>query len=160
MAGINYVLALVCAIILYIYQKKKVVQIAQPFLLALILFGGLIDTTSIIFMMRDNRTSSKENLNASCVAWTWLLSLGQMIMTATLVAKIYRVKVVTGATAFVTRTDRSNMVRKTKYFSGFIIRGLLVDVVVLAVWYGTDTFRWSFAVTSQDFQDLILQERG
>ena len=164
MASVNYVLGFACAILLYVHRKKKVVQLAQPFFLALIVFGAMVDTTSIIFMSRDNRTSSKEELNASCVAWPWLLTLGQMLTTATLVAKMFRVKVVTGATAYVTKTARSNMVRKTKVrakdVSGFIVLGLLVDIIVLAVWYGTDPFRWSFAVTSRDFEGLILEARG
>lgn len=164
MASINYVLGFACAVLLYMYRKKKVVQLAQPFFLALIVFGAMVDTTSIIFMSRDNRTSSKEELDASCVAWPWLLTLGQMLTTATLVAKMFRVKVVTGATAHVTRSARSNMIRKTKVqakdVSGFIVLGLLVDIIVLAVWYGTDPFRWSFAVTSRDFQELILEARG
>ena len=163
MASINYVLGFACAVLLYVHRKKKVVQLAQPFFLALIVFGAMIDTTSIIFMSRDNRTSSKEELDASCVAWPWLLSLGQMLTTATLVAKMFRVKVVTGATKVI-KTARSNMVRKTKVrakdVSGFIVLGLLLDTIVLAVWYGTDPFRWSFAVTSRDFQDLILEARG
>ena len=56
------------------------------------------------------------------------------------------------------------MVRKTKVqtkdVSGFIVGGLLVDIIIMAVWYGTDPFRWSFVVTSRDFQDLILEARG
>ena len=164
MVSINYALAFVCAVLLYVHRKKKIVQLAQPLFLALILFGTVVDTTSIIFMSRDNRTSSKEQLDASCFAWPWLLTLGQMLTTATLVAKIYRVKAVMGSTKYTTKSGRSNMIRKTKVttkdVSGFIVGGLVVDVIVLAVWYGTDPFRWTFAVTSRDFQDLVLQARG
>jgi hypothetical protein len=54
---------------------------------------------SIIFMSRDNWNYSDGQLDAACFAWPWLLSLGQMMTTATLVAKIYRVKAVTAATS-------------------------------------------------------------
>ena len=92
MVAINYLLIVVSSILLYIYRKKKVVTLAQPAFLALILVGSAVDTTSIIFMSRDSRDYTTAELDAGCAAFVWLLTLGQMLTTATLVAKIYRVK--------------------------------------------------------------------
>ena len=162
MAGINYLLIAVCTIMLYIYRKKKVVLLAQPPFLALILLGTAVDTTSIIFMSRDSRNSTKEELDASCVAWVWLLTLGQMLTTATLVAKIYRVKKVT-STVRGSQT-RSQVAKKAKVsvkeVSGFIFGGLILDIIILCIWYGTDPFTWTVSVVSRDSQDFILQALG
>ena len=159
MVAINYLLIVVSMIMLYIHRKKKVILLAQPFFLALILLGAGVDTTSIIFMSRDSRNSSKEELDNSCVAFPWLLTLGQMLTTATLVAKIYRVKEVTSCWG-----PGQLSTEKTKVtirdVSGFIIGGLAADLVILGIWYGTDPLHWTITVISSDFQDIILQAVG
>ena len=162
MVAINYLLIVMCSVMLFIHRKKKVILLAQPFFLGLILFGAAVDTTSIIFMSRDSRQYTKQELDAGCVAFPWLLTLGQMLTTATLVAKIYRVKKVThhmrpGAGV-------SNLVKKTKVtardVSGFIIGGLAVDIIILGIWYGTDPFHWTTTVIATDFQGIILSAMG
>ena len=95
MVAINYLLIVVCSILLFIHRKKKIILLAQPFFLALILLGSAVDTTSIIFMSRDSRDYTRAELDTGCAVFVWLLTLGQMLTTATLVAKIYRVKKVT-----------------------------------------------------------------
>jgi len=160
MVAINYLLIVVCSIRLFIHRKKKIILLAQPFFLALILLGSAVDTTSIIFMSRDSRDYTRAELDAGCAAFVWLLTLGQMLTTATLVAKIYRVKKVTAQL----RPGASNIAKKTKVTTKdvafFIIGGLIVDIIILGVWFGTDPFRWSTTPTSQDFNGLILQAVG
>mmetsp|Transcript_7044 Transcript_7044/g.16456 ORF Transcript_7044/g.16456 Transcript_7044/m.16456 type:complete len:774 (+) Transcript_7044:155-2476(+) len=156
-AGINYTLCVLGVVLLYIYRKKKVVSIAQPFFLGLILVGALVDTTSIIFMSRDNLGYSNENLDRSCMAWTWLLGMGQMMTTTTLVAKMARVKAVIGI------GDRA-AIRRTSVtvrdVSGFIVGGLVLDAIILTVWAVQDPYHWTISVVSRDFEDTILQARG
>ena len=128
MVAINYALIAVCTIMLYVHRKKKIILLA-------ILLGSAVDTTSIIFMSRDSRDYSKEELDAGCWAFPWLLTLGQMLTTATFVAKLYRVKRVTSSM----RPGSTNVLAKTKVtvkdVSGFIIAGLAVDIIILGVWY-------------------------
>lgn len=160
MVAINYLLIVVCSILLFIHRKKKIILLAQPFFLALILLGSAVDTTSIIFMSRDSRDYTRAELDAGCAAFVWLLTLGQMLTTATLVAKIYRVKKVTAQL----RPGAPNIAKKTKVTTKdvafFIIGGLIVDIIILGVWFGTDPFRWSTTPMSQDFNGLILQAVG
>lgn len=160
MVTINYLLIVVCSILLFIHRKKKIILLAQPFFLALILLGSAVDTTSIILMSRDSRNYTRSELDAGCFAFVWLLTLGQMLTTATLVAKIYRVKRVTSQM----RPGATNLAKKTKVttkdVAGFIVGGLLVDIIILAVWFGTDPFKWSTTIMSQDFNDIILQAVG
>jgi len=160
MVAINYFLIAVCTIMLYVHRKKKIILLAQPFFLLLILLGSAVDTTSIIFMSRDSRDYTKEELDAGCVAFPWLLTLGQMLTTATLVAKLYRVKRVTSSM----RPGSTNVLAKTKVtvkdVSGFIIGGLAVDIIILGVWYGIDPFQWTTTIISQDFNGIILQAVG
>jgi len=162
MVAINYLLILVCSIMLLIHRKKKIILLAQPFFLALILVGAGVDTTSIIFMSRDSRNYSKEELDAGCWAFPWLLTLGQMLTTVTLVAKIYRVKKVTHHMR--PGTGVSNLAKKTKVtakdVSGFIIGGLAVDIIILGIWFGTDPFHWTTSVIATDFNGIILQAVG
>ncbi|CAJ1961061.1 unnamed protein product [Cylindrotheca closterium] len=156
-AAINYALCVLGLALLYMYRKKKVVSIAQPFFLTLILVGALVDTTSIIFMSRDNLGYSKQNLDRSCMAWTWLLGMGQMMTTTTLVAKMARVKAVIGIgeRAAIRRT-----IVTVRDVSGFIVGGLVLDAIVLTVWAVQDPFHWTISVVSRDFEGTILQARG
>lgn len=160
MVAINYLLIVVSSILLFIYRKKKVVTLAQPAFLALILVGSAVDTTSIIFMSRDSRDYTTAELDAGCAAFVWLLTLGQMLTTATLVAKIYRVKKVTAQL----RPGAPSIAKKTKVTAKdvafFIIGGLVVDIIILGVWFGTDPFKWSISATSEDFNGLVLQAVG
>ena len=79
LAAINYALALVAGILLYIHRDKKIVKIAQPFFLGLVIMGTLIDNTSILFMSRDGRESTQSELDAACKTWPILLSVGHMV---------------------------------------------------------------------------------
>ena len=106
-------------------------------------------------MSRDSRDYSKEELDAGCIAYPWLLTLGQMLTTATLVAKLYRVKKVCK-----TRTGSANMVERAKVtvkdVSGLIVGGLAVDIIILGIWFGLDPFKWTVQVVSQDFNGVVL----
>jgi len=117
----------------------------------------MVDTTSIILMSRDNLGYSKEVLDRSCMVWIWLLGMGQMMTTTTLVAKIALVQAVIGVgdRAAIRRTHVT--VRKV---SGFSIGGLLLDVVILVVWAIQDRHHWTILVVRRDFEDIILQARG
>jgi ribose transport system substrate-binding protein len=159
MAAFNYFLALGSAILIVFYRHQKVMRLAQPSFLLLVTIGTVVDSTSIIFMSRDNRNYSEEQLDAACFAWPWLLSLGQMMTTATLVAKIYRVKAVTAATSSSGGAFRRVEVHAADV-SGFIIGGLVFDFIILGVWYGTDPFRYGIRVVSEDSSGFILSARG
>lgn len=77
-------------------------------------------------------------------------------------AKIYRVKKVT-STVRGSQT-RSQVAKKAKVsvkeVSGFIFGGLILDIIILCIWYGTDPFTWTVSVVSRDSQDFILQALG
>jgi hypothetical protein len=82
-----------------------------------------------------------------------------MMTTATLVAKIYRVKAVTAATSSSGGAFKRVEVRAADV-SGFIIGGLVFDFIILGVWYGTDPFRYGIQVVSEDSSGFILSARG
>ena len=122
MVILHVIVAIVCAVVVILYRnKKRIMTLAQPPFLLLVIVGSCIDTSSILFMNENHdsvtsksslltffRASAQYNdsdgdghlalLDRNCYTWPWLLTLGQMMTTATLVAKIYRVKVVTDAT--------------------------------------------------------------
>jgi len=161
MAGFNYTLCIVGFALLWKFRNKKIVALAQPFFLGLVLVGALVDTTSIIFMSRDNRDYTDEQLNRSCLAWSWLLALGQVMTTTTLVAKMARVKAVIGIGG---SSKQKPSMRRTKVrireVIGFVIGGLVFNIFVLALWLGLDRFKWTPTVVSTDFQDNIIEARG
>jgi hypothetical protein len=83
-----------------------------------------------------------------------------MMTTATLVAKLYRVKAVTAATRSSGGAFKRVEVRAVD-ISGFIIGGLVFDFIILGVWYGTDPFRYGLQVVSEDSSSgFILSARG
>ena len=100
MVFINVTVAVLCAVGVILYRNKQIMKLAQPPFLMLVILGTFIDTCSILFMNQDNISRSGSSrahdwLDTGCLAWPCLLTLGQMMTTATLVAKIYRVKAVT-----------------------------------------------------------------
>ena len=62
-------LAVLAGVLLYVYRNKKIIGIAQPFFLALVIFGSMVDATSILFMSRDNQDYADRQLDFACVAW-------------------------------------------------------------------------------------------
>lgn len=151
----NYGLAVVCAVLLYIYREKKIIGIAQPFFLALVIVGSMVDTTSIWYMSRDNRNYSDNQLDFACAAWPVLLSVGHMITTATLVAKVYRVKILVDAGSRLARVQVT-----VRQVSGFILLFVSFDVVVLLVWFLTDPFSWRVDAAAEDLSGYVTQANG
>lgn len=159
MCGTNYLVALVSGMLLYIYRNKQIIQLGQPFFLALIILGSMVDNTSILFMGRDNRNgASVESLDRACFVFPWLLSIGHMMTTATLVAKIYRVKKLVGACS---TTQGLRKVRVTiTEVAIFILLFISVDAILLIAWSVTDPFQWEIKVTTFDKQGYISEARG
>jgi hypothetical protein len=158
MVSTIYFLALLGAMSLYVYRNMKVMQLAQPFFLGLVIVGSMVDATSIIFMSRDGQNYTKEELDRACMAWPWLLAIGHMMTTATLLAKIYRVKKVCMADG----TSRSLRKAKVtiKSVSVFIVVCLLYDVIILSVWYSIDPFVWSMHAKSTDSGGYLIDAYG
>ena len=160
LCGVNYLLAILSGILLYIYRKKQIIQLAQPFFLGLVVVGSMVDNTSIIFMSRDNQNpdTPKEALDTSCFIFPWLLSLGHMMTTATLVAKIYRVKKLVGA------CSTNQGLRKVRVtileVSAFIVLFLSIDLVLLTAWSATDPLQWEIKISSLDQQGYVSAARG
>ena len=202
MVAVNLALAAVCAFVVILYRGKRVMALAQPPFLLLVIAGTCIDTCSILFMNQNYSLSSRgidsvyEWFDSGCHVWPWLISLGQMMTTGTLVAKIYRVKAVTvDASRKATELQRSkaqwNSFRRSKSalplspnhersstslpaagrgirrvkvtagdVSGFIVGGLLLDTIILTIWFLTDPFGWDVEVVNEDEEGHILSARG
>mmetsp|Transcript_4401 Transcript_4401/g.12166 ORF Transcript_4401/g.12166 Transcript_4401/m.12166 type:complete len:781 (+) Transcript_4401:129-2471(+) len=151
----NYGLAVLAAVLLYIYRNQRIIGIAQPFFLALVIVGSMVDTTSILFMSRDNRDYTEAELDRSCVAWPVLLSVGHMLTTATLAAKIYRVKVLMDAGLEIRRLKLS-----VAQVSIFIVLFVGLDAVILTIWFVTDPFHWEVEGSSKDSNGYINEALG
>jgi len=158
LVSIIYVLALVGSLLLYVHRSKRIIQLAQPFFLGLVILGTVINTTSIIFLSRDSQDYTDAELDAACIAWPWLLALGHMITTATLVAKMHRVRRVCMA------GGSGNSMRKSKVtikeVSAFIVVCLLFDILVLGVWYGVDPFLWTLQSVSFEADGYMTEVYG
>ena len=81
LAGILYGSVRAGGVLLRIYRDNPYFK-RQPFFLALVLLGTIVDLTAIIIMSRDILNNS----NRSCEAWPWLLCVGHTMTTATIVA--------------------------------------------------------------------------
>ncbi|CAB9527881.1 Inherit from proNOG: Periplasmic binding protein LacI transcriptional regulator [Seminavis robusta] len=162
LCGINYLIAAASAVCLYIYRNKAVIRLAQSFFLMLVVFGSMVDNTSIILMSRDNHPDSGnsiQSLDASCLAFPWVLALGHMMTTATLVAKIYRVKKLIGNTANPQQNFRKATV-SVESVALFIVAFLSVDVVLLTAWSIVDPLKWQIEVKNYDEEGYIAEARG
>ena len=162
--AINFSVALICAIVVILFRRKRVMTLAQPPFLLLVILASIVDTSSILFMSEDNITeATQQKLDSSCYTWPWLLALGQTMTTTTLVAKIYRVKkVMEGAAAKNSGGGgvRGGVMVSVWDVSSFILGGLAVDAIILAVWFATDPLRWQIQIVSQDAMGHILSARG
>jgi ABC-type sugar transport system substrate-binding protein len=156
LAGIIYFSVLTSAILLYVYRTKAVIQIAQIPFLIMVQVGCLVDTTSIPFMSRDNRDFSQEQLDVSCFAWPWLICIGHMMTTATLVAKIYRVKrvCITNGTGF--RKVKVSFQEGALFIVGFV----MIDVILLSIWYAIAPLKWKMEASSRDAAGSISEVKG
>ena len=161
--AINFSMAFICAIVVVLFRKKRVMTLAQPPFLLLVILASIVDTSSILFMSDDNITEATQaKLDSSCYTWPWLLALGQTMTTTTLVAKVYRVKkVMEGATKNGGGGGvRGGVMVSIWDVSNFILGGLVVDAIILAVWFATDPLKWQIQVVSQDAMGHILSARG
>lgn len=158
MVSVNYALAGTAFVLLLAFRKRKVIMMAQPVLLGILVVGTVVDVTSIIFLSRDNRSYTDAQLDASCVAWPWLLFIGHAITTSTLVAKVYRVKQVCMADG-----NERSMRRVTVKLRGsllFILGFVLLDIVVLTAWVLVDPMRWVVEVSATDSAGYIMEAYG
>eukprot|EP00523_Entomoneis_sp_CCMP467_P003119 CAMPEP_0168761992 /NCGR_PEP_ID=MMETSP0724-20121128/23609_1 /TAXON_ID=265536 /ORGANISM="Amphiprora sp., Strain CCMP467" /LENGTH=849 /DNA_ID=CAMNT_0008811133 /DNA_START=137 /DNA_END=2686 /DNA_ORIENTATION=+ len=155
LVSVNYFLAVGSAILLYIYRKMDIVRIAQPFFLMIVIIGSVLDTTSIVFMSRDNRNYTDQELDQACIIWPVMLSVGHMMTTATLAAKISRVKRLVDAGLTFRRVQVSVF-----EVSLFIVFFVSLDIIVLAVWFSTDPFQWTLHSTSKDSQGYVTDAVG
>lgn len=78
-----------------------------------------------------------------------------MMTTATLVCKIFRVKVLLDAGTNVRRVEVT-----VRQVSGFIIVFVGLDAVVLLLWYIMDPFSWRLESSSEDLSGYITQANG
>mmetsp|Transcript_11610 Transcript_11610/g.32144 ORF Transcript_11610/g.32144 Transcript_11610/m.32144 type:complete len:812 (+) Transcript_11610:243-2678(+) len=151
----NYGISALCLFLMYVYRRQEIIRVAQPFFLALVVVGTIVDTTSIIFMSRDNRDYSVQALDRACLTWPILLSVGHMMTTATLAAKIYRVKRLVDAGLNFRRVQVS-----VAQVSLFILLFVALDVIVLLVWFTTDPFRWTLKESSTDLTGYVNEAFG
>lgn len=85
------------AIFVYYYRKQQVVKALQPIFLVTISFGVLVLGSTMIPLSIDDEIASQRGCDMKCKSMPWLLFMGFSISNSALLAKLWRINRVFGA---------------------------------------------------------------
>jgi len=133
-------LATSAASALWVYAKRRtrIVRSAQPQFLYLLCFGSMVMASSIAFMSYDESFGwSQDQLNAACVAFPWLFTMGYIVIYASLYMKLLRIHRVMQ----IEFRKKKHKIRLRRLGWRFALL-ILSAAIVLTVWTVVDPFTW------------------
>jgi len=152
MFGVNAAAVLFCGAWLFQHRSEARVRMAQPFFLALILFGCLISSSTILAFMQQAGTGRSHQL---CMLIPWLYSVGFSVTFGTLFTKIYRVHKVYRS-AMRMRRVQVTLLSAVRW----IALVLCIDMAILIVWQVYDPMEWTRNVVNSDKNGYVLESVG
>ena len=149
--AIQAFLSLACAAWAVHYRNRRVVKASQPLFLCLVSFGAFVISLAIIpmaeqgeyrylvdpltRMQTDELNPNASNLDAACMAWPWLFSMGFAVVFSALFAKIWRIRLVFKAAQSFVRKQV-----KVKQVLVIMVVVIMVQAIVLTAWTIVDGF--------------------
>lgn len=169
--AIQAFLSLACAAWAVYYRNRRVVKASQPLFLCLISFGAFVISLAIIpmaeqgeyrylvdpltGMQTDEPNPNASNLDAACMAWPWLFSMGFAVVFSALFAKIWRIRLVfKAAQTFV----RKQVGVKDVLF--IMVAVIMVQAIVLTAWNIVDPLVWERNVLTEDVNGFPIKSVG
>ena len=127
LTAIGVALCIGSCFFIFLFRNNHIISVGQPPFLYLICFGALLMSVSICLNAVDDSTGrTQESLDATCIAWIWCTSVGEIIVYMALVCKLWRVEKVT--------KFRRGQTILVKHVIGPFIAVILVTIGVLIAW--------------------------
>ena len=86
------------AAFVFCHRRQKVVRALQPIFLVTICFGVLVMGSTLVPLSIDDEIASQRGCDVKCMSLPWLLSFGFSIAMSALIAKLWRINKLFGAT--------------------------------------------------------------
>ena len=116
------------------HRQHRAVAAGQPTFLCTMAFGCIVEAWAIFARSFDESDGwSEDMLSGACVATTWLVSIGYIIVYGSLFSKLWRVNQVL---AF---SRRKIYAKQVAWPSAVLV---MLAVIVLSVWTATDSLVW------------------
>lgn len=134
--------AVVSALWVYLRRKHRVLRASQPFFLYLLCFGALVQVSAIVTISFDESYGwDEEQLSRACMATPWLLSLGHIIVYASLFTKMWRVNQV------LQFSRRRILIRHVAWPMLVLV---LLDLLLLSLLTALDPLTWQRTEINED----------
>lgn len=153
LAGLNYLVVVLCAIWLFYNRHRSSVRVAQPTLLLMLLLGCAISTSSIFALGQEHQDDNGHV--PACMAIPWLYSIGFSITFGALFVRIKRIYVLLQSAVELKRVSISST--ETILTVGLV---LILDGSILTVWTIVDPLHWIRITTSEDVFGEPLESVG
>lgn len=141
--------AVVSIVWVYLRRKHRVLRASQPFFLYLVCIGALVQVSTIITISFDESYGwDEDQLSSACMATPWLLSMGHIIVYASLFTKMWRVHQV------LQFSRRRILIRHVAWPMLVLI---LLDLLLLSLWTALDPLVWQRTETNDDTGESIGQ---
>ncbi|XP_033640825.1 gamma-aminobutyric acid type B receptor subunit 1-like [Asterias rubens] len=136
------------------YRKKRVIKMSSPNINNLMLIGGMLAYTSVIFLGVDTGIASAETFILMCKAKTWCLSIGFSLAFGSMFSKTWRVHKI-----FTNKTAMKTVLMRDQWLFGYVAALVLIDVVILVLWEIIDPVlvkeHYGRTVTHQKNDDIV-----
>jgi hypothetical protein len=126
--AIGLLLSIGSAVFIYRFRKNTIISVGQPPFLYLICFGAFLMSVSISLNAIDESSGrTQQSLNAGCITWLWMTTIGEIIVYMSLFCKLFRVEKVT-------RRGRVRQKILVKDVIKPLIVVVLVAIAILIAW--------------------------
>jgi 7 transmembrane sweet-taste receptor of 3 GCPR len=150
LATIASVVCFFAMIFVCVNRNKPIIRVGQPPFLMLICFGSLLLSVSLYSLaFDDSHMQDREHtqqLSASCVARTWIVALGLVLVYVSLFCKLLRVYKVT-------RAFRKNQVIKVLHVLWPLVLFLAAVIGILIAMTVEDAPKWYWVLYPLDDDD-------
>ena len=121
LTAIGSLLSIGSCVFIYRFRTHTIISVGQPPFLYLICFSAFLLSVSISLNAIDdsNEKKTQQSLNAGCISWLWLTTIGVVIAYMALFCKLFRVEKVT----------RRGRIRQ-KVLARHVIKPLIIVVLV------------------------------
>jgi len=133
--SVALLLAVACALWVFIRRKHRVLKASQPAFLYLITFGAAVEASAIYTISNDESYGwDGDELSRTCMATPWMLASGHIVIYSALFTKLWRVNKVL---QFARRQVN------IRHVAGPMVIIVLAALLVLSLWTGLDPLVWT-----------------
>ena len=147
-----FVAAMATTAWVYLRREHRVLKAAQPVFLYVLAFGSMVSASTILALSFDESMGwSTGALSGACMASTWLMTIGIILIYGALFSKLWRVNKV------LQFTRRKINIRQVAWPMAVLVA---CAVVVLSLWTALDGLDWTRKVINEETGESIGQCSG